>query len=61
MWPGDISAHMDQVVPCLMEEVGAIAMDGAFNIELGVILPNGSMARNATAEASEGGKLCPQH
>jgi hypothetical protein len=61
MRPGDIPAHTDQMVPRLMEEVRAIAMDGAIDIELGVILPNGSVAHNAMAEVSEGGKLCPQH
>jgi hypothetical protein len=60
MWPGDISAHKDQVVPRLMEEVRAIAMDGPIDIELGMILPNGSMAHNAAAKASEGGELRPQ-
>jgi hypothetical protein len=60
MWSGDIPAHTDQVVPRLTEEVGAITMDRTIDIELGAILPNGSMARNAAAEASEGGKLCPQ-
>jgi hypothetical protein len=49
MWPGDIAAHTDQVIPHLTEEVGAITMDGAIDIELGTILPNGSMAHNAMA------------
>jgi hypothetical protein len=60
MQPGDISAHTDQVVPRLTEEVGAIAMDRTIDIELGAILPNESVARNAAAKASEGGELRPQ-
>jgi hypothetical protein len=60
MRSGDILAHTDQVVPRLTEEVGTIAMDRTINIELGAILPNGSMARNAAAKVGEGGKFRPQ-
>jgi hypothetical protein len=57
MWPGDIPAHTDQMVPCLTEEVGTIAMDRSINIELGVILSNWSMACNAMAQAGEGSEF----
>jgi hypothetical protein len=57
MWSGDISAHMDQVIPCLIEIDRAIAIGGPIDIELGAILPDGSMACNAATKVSERGKL----
>jgi hypothetical protein len=61
MWPGDIPAHMDQMIPHLTEVDVAITMCGPINIELSAILPNGSMACNAAAKVSGGGELQPQH